>query len=415
VQKTLTFERYRVRGVKLGGRTELADGVLTLDGHGLERELMANEPRIERVVVQTAVPGESTRIVCTKDVIEPRAKPGGAEPGQGVSRVLDGAAVVTCGPIVGFQEGVIDMSGRGADYTPFSKLNLIVIEATPAPGVAPHEHEEAVRRLGLEAAKTIAERAARGAPDSADAIRWEDNPVDARLPRIAYVDMLLSQGLLHDTYVAGRNARDALPATFDPRAIVDGAFVSGNCVSACDKTTTYHHQKNPIITELLGGHGSRWQLVGVVATNIPTRLGEKQRSAEKAIELTKSLRPDGVIVSKEGFGNPDADLMMIVRGLEAAGIKTVAITDEFAGPDGGSQSLADTTPEADALISVGNANERIELGPMAKVIGPLPDVARLAGGYAASLHEDGRLSLELQAIVGSTNQLGFGYLSCREV
>ena len=71
--------------------------------------------------------------------------------------------------------------------------------------------------------------------------------------------------------------------------------------------------------------------------------------------------------------------------LEAAGIRTVAITDEYAGADGASQSLADATPQADALVSTGNANERIVLPPMDKLLGPLPDVARLAGGYAQSL------------------------------
>ena len=32
---------------------------------------------------------------------------------------------------------------------------------------------------------------------------------------------------------------------------------------------------------------------------------------------------------EEGFGNPDADLMMLVQGLEQSGIKTTAITDEY--------------------------------------------------------------------------------------
>ena len=97
------------------------------------------------------------------------------------------------------------------------------------------------------------------------------------------------------------------------------------------------------------------------------------------------------------------------------GIRTVAITDEYAGPDGDSQSLADTTPEADALVSVGNANAKLRLPPMDRVIGPLPDVGRLAGGYPHSLGDDGSLEVELQAIVGATNQLGFSRLSCREI
>ena len=40
-------------------------------------------------------------------------------------------AVVTAGKIVGFQEGIIDMSGPGAEYTPFSKLNNLVVVCEP--------------------------------------------------------------------------------------------------------------------------------------------------------------------------------------------------------------------------------------------------------------------------------------------
>ena len=158
-----------------------------------------------------------------------------------------------------------------------------------------------------------------------------------------------------------------------------------------------------------------WDFAGVVVTNEPTRLADKERSAKEAVDQIRQLGADGVVVSKEGFGNPDADLMMIIRALEQIGVRTVAITDEFAGVDGESQSLADTAPEADAIVSVGNANERIELPAMSKVFGPLPDVSRLAGGYPHSVRSDGTMEVELQAIIGATNQLGFGRLSCRGV
>ena len=196
---------------------------------------------------------------------------------------------------------------------------------------------------------------------------------------------------------------------------MDGAVTSGNCVSACDKNTTFFHQNNPVIAELLQGHGTRWTLAGVVITNEPTRLSQKQRSARAAVELVQQLNADGAIVTKEGFGNPDADQMMIVRGLERVGIRATTITDEYAGIDGGSQSLADSTPEADAVVSVGNANQRLVLLPMERIIGHLPDVLRLAGGYPYSLREDGSIEVELQAIIGATNQLGYGCLTCREI
>ena len=63
------------------------------------------------------------------------------------------------------------------------------------------------------------------------------------------------------------------------------------------------------------------------------------------------------------------------------GIKTVLLTDEYAGRDGGSQSLADSTPKGDCVVTGGNANEIIVLQPMKKVIGHLEVVDILAGGF----------------------------------
>lgn len=412
---TLVEHGQAVRCATLGTETRLDDDVLSVNAAELAQLIEAGDRRIVSAAVHIASPGDAVRIVCTKDVIQPRTKLNDSEHGQGESFVLDRVAVVTCGPIVGFQEGIIDMQGPGADYTPFSKLSLVVIETVVEPGISPHEHEAAVRGAGLFAAEYLAQSCAQLTATQTRRIDWGEDAVDPALPKIAYVDMVLTQGLLHDTYVLGRYAGDVLPAVLDPRVLIDGGIVSGNCVSACDKNTTYHHQSNPVIAELLKRHGHDLNFVGVVVTNEPTRLAEKQQTAERTVALVRELAAQGAIVTKEGFGNPDADLMMIVRGLEFCGIATVAVSDEFAGRDGSSQSLADVTPEADALISVGNANEKILLPPMHTVIGPLPDVTRLAGGYAQCLHEDGSMEVELQAIVGSTNQLGFGNLSCRGV
>ncbi|MDD4836833.1 MAG: glycine/sarcosine/betaine reductase component B subunit, partial [Dethiosulfovibrio sp.] len=108
-----------------------------------------------------------------------------------------------------------------------------------------------------------------------------------------------------------------------------------------------------------------------------------------------------------GFGNPDADLIMNCWKAERAGIKTVLITDEYAGRDGASQSLADSCPEGDACVTAGNANELIMLPPMKKIIGELPVADVIAGGFFGTLQEDGSLEVEIQAILGATNELGF--------
>ena len=411
----LAIHKLFVHQAVFAEQTALAEGCLQICAEDLRNELTKHDQRIRRLDVEVANPGDCARIVCVKDVLEPRLRVSGEQPGEGSVRALTGAAVVTCGPIVGYQEGIIDLSGPGAEYSPFSKNHLVILKVDVADGITKHEHEETVRLAGLRAAEYLAHATRDTQPDETEAVTWNESPVDESLPRIAYVYMVLSQGLLHDTYLLGRNAKQGLPLIVDPRIGMASGIVSGNCVSACDKNTTYFHQNNPVIAQLLRGHGTKWNFVGVVITNEPTRLGNKQQSAQAAIDLVEQLMANGAIITKEGFGNPDADQIMIIRGLEQAGIRTTTITDEFAGSDGGSQSLADTTPEADAVVSVGNANQRVILPAMNRVIGDLPNVSRLAGGYPYSLREDGSMEIELQAIIGATNQLGYGCLSCREI
>lgn len=401
-----------VRSIGFGKRTGIDAGVLEVDREGLARELRERCPGLRSVRLHLAEPGESCRIVGVKDVLEPRVEVAG-QGGGGRVRALAGMAVVTCGRIVGFQEGIVDLAGEGARYSPFSRLRLLVVECEPEPDLPPHDHEAAVRTAGLAAAELLARAAADAEPDTVE--RFANDPETARgLPRIAYVYMMLTQGLLHDTWLLGRNAREVLPRTLDPAVVLAGGVVSGNCVSACDKNTTWHHQHNPIVHELFRRHGRELCFAGAVATPAPTRLAEKEDAAARAVALVQELEVAGAVVSKEGFGNPDADLMLLIRGLEAAGVRTVALTDEFAGANGASQSLADVTPEADAVVSVGNANERVVLPPVARTLGPLEQVSVLAGGHARSVRDDGSIEVELQALIGATNQLGEGTLSCRE-
>jgi glycine reductase len=194
---------------------------------------------------------------------------------------------------------------------------------------------------------------------------------------------------------------------------MDGAIISGNCVSACDKNSTYVHLNNPVIRSLYAHHGKELNFVGVIITNENVTLADKKRSSSYAVKLARMLGVEAVVISEEGFGNPDADLIMNCRKSEQAGIRTVLITDEFAGRDGSSQSLADSCPEGDACVTAGNANELIVLPPMAKVIGDLTPAETIAGGFFGSVREDGSLEVELQAILGATNELGFNRIGGR--
>lgn len=181
--------------------------------------------------------------------------------------------------------------------------------------------------------------------------------------------MLISQGLLHDGYVYGVNTQHILPTLIHPNEELDGAVISGNCVAACDKITTYQHQNNSVILDLYEQDGKTINFLGVILTPELTTLEGKFRTCDYTAKLCKMLGADGVIISEEGYGNPDSDLLMICKRLEDAGIKTVLITDECSGWDGMSQPLADTAKEAVAVVSTGNVSHVVTLPPAEKVIG----------------------------------------------
>ena len=417
-----------IKDIQFADVSKVENGTLYVNKEVVKSIILEDQNFIS-AEVELARPGESIRIMPVKDVIEPRVKvegPGGIFPGMvnkvvtvgsGKTNVLKGAAVVTTGKIVGFQEGIIDMTGTGAEYTPFSKLNNLVLVCEPKDGLKQHEHEKALRFAGYKVALYLGELARSLTPDETETFETlsvtEGIKAYPELPRIAYVLMLQSQGLMHDTYVYGVDAKQSLTTMLYPTEIMDGAIVSGNCVSACDKNTTYHHLNNPVVHDLFAEHGKTLNFVGVIITNENVYLADKERSSDWSAKLAEFLGLDGVLISQEGFGNPDTDLIMNCKKIEAKGIKTVIITDEYAGRDGSSQSLADADASANAVVTGGNANEVIELPALDKVIGYAEVADRIAGGYDGSLHADGSITAELQVITGATNEMGFNKLSAR--
>lgn len=410
----LTLEKVNVKDMLFGNNTRINAGIITVNKEELIEKISEDE-RIEQVTIDIARPGESLRIFSVRDVIEPRVKVsgkgqlfpgiiGGIEPvGEGTTKAFEGAAVVTVGKIDEKQEGIIDMSGPAAAYTPFSKTHNLVMECQPVPGLDHHQFDEALRLAGLKTARYIGEKCRDAAPDEEKI--YETLPLEEQiqqypeLPKVGYICILQSQGLFYDTYFYGKNAQDMQPAFMYPTEAMDGAIVNGNLMIACDKSTTFHHLNNPVIEDLYASHGKEVNFCGVILTNHHTTLKGKEQASDLTAKLAEELGFDGVIISKEEYGNTDADLMMNCRKLEEKGIKTVLLTDEFAGRDGTSQSLADADPKADAVVSTGNANEKIELPVMDKVIG---------NPVANNTPE-----VEIFSFVGSTNESGYNKMGAK--
>lgn len=420
----LELHRLKVKSLKFGEKTGFADGVLTVNKAELLALIAEDELLGKNLDVDVAMPGEATRIMPVKDVVEPRWKLEGSGQvfpgmlsdvetvGEGKTLVLTGCAVLTTGKLVRFQEGIIDMSGPGSDYTPYSKTCNVVLVLEPSdPNMDKHDYEKACRMAGLKTAAYLAKSCADAKADEVEVCECpnvrEALTNNSGLPKVGYLYMLQTQGLLHDTYLYGVDVKRILPTILSPLEVMDGAIVSGNCVSACDKNSTYSHLNNPVIANMLKRNGKDFIFAGCIVTNENVTLADKRRSSSYATKLAGFLGLDGVVITEEGFGNPDADLIMNCWKAEKLGIKTALLTDEYAGQDGASQSLADSCPEGNACVTAGNANEVIHLPAMKKVIGYDQEANVIAGGWNGSLAADGSITVELQAITGATSELGY--------
>jgi len=419
----LTLGKFFVKDIQFADQSSYKDGVVYVSKKELAAYLMEDDT-IKAVDFDIARPGESVRIVPVKDIIQPRYKvegPGQVFPGfvgdvetvgEGVTHVLEDCCVATSGHIVAFQEGIIDMSGLGAQYNSFSKMCILVPLIEPVEGLGKHNHEATVRVAGLKTAAYLASLTKGQTPDESETFTVEPTTELGKfhpdLPKIVYVYMIQTQGLMHDSYVYGLNGKGMVSTIVSPLEILDGAVVSGNCAAPGHKNATIHHQCNPVILDMLRRHGKDLCFAGVILTNESAMLTDKKRGAYYASNLAKLLGADGAVITEEGGGNPETDLMLNCKHLENKGIKTVLITDEYAGRDGASQGLADVTAEADCVVTNGNGNQFVRLPKMDEVIGDLETVKVITGGSSTAIDEkDGSVSVEIAAIMGSCCELGY--------
>ena len=417
---------FHIQDVRFGDSTGLKDKVLTVNRDELA-ELLLGDPRFEAMELDIARPGASERIIHVLDVIEPRVKvegPGEVFPGmvgkrervgEGTTHVLRGAAVVETGQIPAVPEALLDMSGPAQELVPFAKTcNLILIPTFPE-GLERIDRAGAIKMASLKAAVYLAEASRGLKPDDVEtydlpALTDMDEGVRG-LPKIAYIYQLQSQADLCEPFVYGDNARKLFPTLLHPNELMDGAVVSGNYeMPPCFKNVTYTHQNNPVVSALYGRHGRDLCFVGVIVENEHSTLLDKERSAAMAAKLAKDiLGADGVIITKEGGGHADTDLMLNCQRCEEAGVKTVLVVDEPAGPDGTAHPLSDASSgRADAFISTGNSNEAMDL----------PAVKRVIGGDALTGTEappGGPLTVPVMMIPSATSQVGFTRLTTLEM
>ena len=415
----LELHKHKIENIEFGSSTGIENRTLYIYKAELVSEIQKTTGLTPDILI--CRPGDKTRITNVLDIVEPRTKPGVSgsifpgflgtpgKAGSGITKVLEGTAVVEVAALPRVQEGLIDMGGSGAQYSPYSQAQNVALYFSTDAEMDISEVDRRTRLAGLSASAYLAAAGLLATPDAIET--FELNPdqagptLNGELPRGAYICLLQSQGFLRETFVYGKSAGDLSPELIHPNEIMDGAIVSGNYVIPSNRNPTYFHLNNPVIHELYRRHHSELIFCGVALCNEHSELEAKEKAVADTVEIVKNLGAAGVVITKEGGGNADTDLMLMCQKCEAEGIRAVVIGNETAGADGADPSLAHTVKEADAFITTGNNDAPIKLDPVTKVIGqgPLP-------GFTGNLKES--MTIPLGRINGATNLMGYNFLSC---
>ena len=206
----LELEKTFIRHMQFGPQTGFEGGRLTINRDELAR-LLEKDQRLQKMDLDIALPGESCRILHTVDVIEPRFKPvdkvkgdTAVVIGQGRTRALAGAAIV----ISDFQYrggttlaadplgAIIDMTGAGAEVSPFGQTCNLVLLATPRKDLPAGEYQVAVKQAAFKAGRYLAEVASHYPPDEKTVYELppliEISQEMDQLPKVVYIPQIYS-------------------------------------------------------------------------------------------------------------------------------------------------------------------------------------------------------------------------------
>ena len=151
---------------------------------------------------------------------------------------------------------------------------------------------------------------------------------------------------------------------------MDGAIICGEYHWAALRNPTWFFQNNRLVRTLYREHGRRLRFAGVVLMRGYEQTAEdKQRAAEEAAGVARELGADGVVITTDAGGNSHTDVMLTCRACEQAGIRTTVIVAEMADPESTNPGLTDWVPEADCIVSAGNAEELVPAWKPERVLG----------------------------------------------
>jgi glycine reductase len=432
----LDLAAFPVKDLHLGRRFAYAKATLEMDESELV-DLVLQDSRITEAWLAVAMPGEKTRITGIRDIVEPRIKVLGngqvfpgvlgpvADVGEGTTHRLSGMTVIAAAAYEGTiragttvqRSAILDMSGPAAEISRFGAHAHLVVSFRLASGLGELDAHTAIQLAEYKVAQRLAQVTVELLPES---VRSFDLSAETPgLPRVALVQGCITdpQHVHSGVGYYGLSLRQSMATFLHPNELFDGAITVDTTRSGRGYyPTTWDWQNHPLVLRLYEAHGKEINFAGVILQRIRFETAHgKEVGAQNAARLAKMFRADGALLTWIGGGNAFVDVMLTVQACERNGLKTVLVTYEHGGKEGGDSPLLFYLPEADGVVTTGSLDRAIELPPMDKVIGPYEEIKVLSYPGVPASPALGALPLEgRDVIIGGADIWGEQGWVCRD-
>jgi glycine reductase len=293
----------------------------------------------------------------------------------------------------------IDMSGPGA-VTPYAALsNLCMVVSAPS-YMRPEEQLGVMHAAGLRLADHLARLIERLSPPEVETFDLSPAPA---LPRIVYIPHLAS----NEPAIGARGTwgiavygqiRLSAPWLLDGTEMLDGAVSGGGA--------SWVLANHPVVLDLCRRHGKELDFAGVIVQRTNwTNQNEYRMAADRASQMALKLGAQGAIITTNSRGQRWVGTMMTLSACEAAGVKTVLLTEEEDTEDGASPPLLFAPPELVAAVSNGKGDLPHPFPAVRRVIGTIDEApaawfdalppihGRYGSGHVRDLEGFGRQSM----------------------
>ena len=406
---SLTLALHPVIELRFGSVTQLEGTLLQIDREDLSR-LILEDGRLASVELEIVHSGEMCRAGIVFDVIEPRAKepgfgvdfPGILGPmvtaGQGTTHVLQGIAVTVLdegAQLVGGAgaERILEMGGPASEWTPFSRLQHLIVVPHARPNLERPVAQHALRGAALKVPVYLAQRAIGTPPAATEVFDLENQGPSARegLPRTVYIAQVYAHQKtvpMDAQILYGHNTAGMMPVPLHPNEWLDGALVAPyGGAETYHFQETYFYQNHPIILELYRRHQKgELTFAGTIATVAVAREEDRDRNAMIAANLANwDLGAEAAILTNYGGGAPHVDMALMARACEVLGIRTAVQVSDMTRDRRVESAFLFNFPEVNAIVYGGGNDTKWEV----------PAVERVIAGNAAlaeALSESQRLN-----------------------